>query len=80
MLAESTPLQGSYRTVHKGFEEVHVPALKPKPFADGEVWACGPACGHAVGLLCAAKLFVSCVAKTDVCGHALTCARNMIAK
>ena len=28
-------LQGSYRTVHKGFEEVHVPALKPKPFADG---------------------------------------------
>lgn len=28
--------QGSYRTVHKGYEEVHVPALKPKPFADGE--------------------------------------------
>eukprot|EP00887_Chlorella_sp_A99_P002917 scaffold6.g2917.t1 len=28
--------QGSYRTVHKGFEEVHVPALKPKPFGDGE--------------------------------------------
>lgn len=27
--------QGSYRTVHKGYEEVHVPALKPKPFADG---------------------------------------------
>ena len=28
--------QGSYRTVHKGYEEVHVPALKPKPFAEGE--------------------------------------------
>jgi len=28
--------QGSYRTVHKGYEEVHVPALKPKPFEDGE--------------------------------------------
>ncbi|PSC69011.1 U5 small nuclear ribonucleo 200 kDa helicase-like [Micractinium conductrix] len=28
--------QGSYRTVHKGYEEVHVPALKPKPFTDGE--------------------------------------------
>ncbi|KAL4451451.1 hypothetical protein ABPG75_007113 [Micractinium tetrahymenae] len=28
--------QGSYRTVHKGYEEVHVPALKPKPFGDGE--------------------------------------------
>lgn len=27
--------QGSYRTVHKGYEEVHVPALKPKPFGDG---------------------------------------------
>ena len=37
--------QGSYRTVHKGYEEVHVPALKPKPFADGERWhtACLPA-------------------------------------
>ena len=21
--------------MHKGYEEVHVPALKPKPFADG---------------------------------------------
>mgnify|MGYP007061235705 CR=1 FL=1 len=30
-------LQGSYRTVHKGYEEVHVPALKPKPFAEGEL-------------------------------------------
>lgn len=28
--------QGSYRTVHKGYEEVHVPALKPKAFAEGE--------------------------------------------
>jgi pre-mRNA-splicing helicase BRR2 len=28
--------QGSYRTVHKGYEEVHVPALKAKPFAKGE--------------------------------------------
>eukprot|EP00899_Mesostigma_viride_P012040 jgi/Mesvir1/20837/Mv07930-RA.1 len=27
---------GSYRTAKKGYEEVHVPALKPKPFADGE--------------------------------------------
>lgn len=27
--------QGSYRTVHKGYEEVHVPALKPKPFGEG---------------------------------------------
>lgn len=28
--------QGSYRTPHKGYEEVHVPALKAKPFASGE--------------------------------------------
>ncbi|XP_068647248.1 DExH-box ATP-dependent RNA helicase DExH12-like [Aristolochia californica] len=27
---------GSYRTSHKGYEEVHVPALKPKPLAPGE--------------------------------------------
>ncbi|WIA19957.1 hypothetical protein OEZ85_005838 [Tetradesmus obliquus] len=27
---------GSYRTTKKGYEEVHVPALKPKPYADGE--------------------------------------------
>lgn len=27
---------GSYRTPHKGYEEVHVPALKPKSFAPGE--------------------------------------------
>lgn len=34
---KSTSLpQGSYRTVHKGYEEVHVPALKAKPFAKGE--------------------------------------------
>lgn len=34
---KSTTLpQGSYRTVHKGYEEVHVPALKPKPYAEGE--------------------------------------------
>lgn len=26
----------SYRTPKKGYEEVHVPHLKPKPFADGE--------------------------------------------
>ncbi len=32
-----TALQGSYRTVHKGYEEVHVPALKPKPFAEGKL-------------------------------------------
>ena len=45
---------GSYRTVHKGYEEVHVPALKPKPFADGAprgggivgvVALCGWVCG-----------------------------------
>lgn len=24
------------RTTKKGYEEVHVPALKPKPFADNE--------------------------------------------
>ena len=34
---KSTSLpKGSYRTVHKGYEEVHVPALKAKPFAQGE--------------------------------------------
>ncbi len=34
---KSTSLpQGSYRTVHKGYEEVHVPALKQPPFAKGE--------------------------------------------
>lgn len=27
---------GSYRTPHKGYEEVHVPALKPKPLSSGE--------------------------------------------
>lgn len=28
--------QGSARRAYKGYEEVEVPALKPKPFADGE--------------------------------------------
>lgn len=28
--------QGSYRTVQKGYEEVHVPALKPQPFGKDE--------------------------------------------
>lgn len=28
---------GSYRTTKKGYEEVHVPALKPKPYGDNEV-------------------------------------------
>jgi len=28
---------GSYRKQKKGYEEVLVPALKPKPFEDGEV-------------------------------------------
>lgn len=28
--------QGSYRTVHKGYEEVHVPAVKPQPFGKNE--------------------------------------------
>ncbi|KAJ0019478.1 hypothetical protein NQD34_007047 [Periophthalmus magnuspinnatus] len=28
---------GSFRKQRKGYEEVHVPALKPKPFADDEV-------------------------------------------
>ena len=27
---------GSYRKQKKGYEEIHVPAYKPKPFADGE--------------------------------------------
>ena len=34
---KSTSLpQGSFRTVHKGYEEVHVPALKQPPFSKGE--------------------------------------------
>ena len=34
---KSTSLpEGSYRTVQKGYEEVHVPALKPTPFGRGE--------------------------------------------
>eukprot|EP00049_Salpingoeca_infusionum_P013623 m.254457 g.254457 ORF g.254457 m.254457 type:complete len:2135 (+) comp15493_c9_seq1:187-6591(+) len=28
--------EGAFRNTQKGYEEVHVPALKPKPFADGE--------------------------------------------
>jgi len=28
--------QGSYRSAKKGYEEVHVPALKPKPFKENE--------------------------------------------
>ena len=28
---------GSYRKQTKSYEEVHVPALKPRPFDDGEV-------------------------------------------
>ena len=28
---------GSYRKQRKGYEEVHVPALKPKPYEDEEV-------------------------------------------
>ena len=28
---------GSFRKQKKGYEEVHVPALKPKAFKDGEV-------------------------------------------
>lgn len=28
---------GSFRKQRKGYEEVHVPALKPKPFAEDEV-------------------------------------------
>ena len=27
---------GSYRSAKKGYEEVHIPALKPKAFADNE--------------------------------------------
>ncbi len=27
---------GSFRTAKKGYEEVHIPALKPKPLDDGE--------------------------------------------
>lgn len=33
---------GSFRKQRKGYEEVHVPALKPKPFADDEVCVCAP--------------------------------------
>lgn len=29
---------GSFRKQRKGYEEVHVPALKPKPFGDDEVF------------------------------------------
>lgn len=32
---------GSFRKQRKGYEEVHVPALKPKPFGDDEVCVCG---------------------------------------
>ncbi|KAI4967217.1 hypothetical protein ZWY2020_029484 [Hordeum vulgare] len=28
--------EGSFRTPHKGYEEVHVPALKPRPYGTGE--------------------------------------------
>lgn len=28
---------GSYRKQKKSYEEIHVPALKPRPFAEGEV-------------------------------------------
>lgn len=37
---------GSFRKQRKGYEEVHVPALKPKPFADDEV--CMSHCGKLV--------------------------------
>ena len=30
-------LDRSFRKQRKGYEEVHVPALKPKPFKEGEV-------------------------------------------
>lgn len=30
---------GSFRKQRKGYEEVHVPALKPKPFGDDEVFS-----------------------------------------
>uniref|UniRef100_A0A6Q2XD83 U5 small nuclear ribonucleoprotein 200 kDa helicase n=1 Tax=Esox lucius TaxID=8010 RepID=A0A6Q2XD83_ESOLU len=33
---------GSFRKQRKGYEEVHVPALKPKPFSDDEVCFCIP--------------------------------------
>lgn len=29
---------GSFRKQRKGYEEVHVPALKPKPFSEDEVF------------------------------------------
>lgn len=32
----SSVSQGSYRSAKKGYEEVHVPALKPKPFKENE--------------------------------------------
>jgi hypothetical protein len=35
-IGSSNVVQGSFRTTHKGYEEVHVPPLKPKPFSDGE--------------------------------------------
>ena len=28
--------EGSFKTLHKEYEEVHVPALKPRPYAAGE--------------------------------------------
>ena len=31
---------GSFRKQRKGYEEVHVPALKPKPYETGEVTIC----------------------------------------
>jgi pre-mRNA-splicing helicase BRR2 len=34
--AVTTAPFGPFRTTHKGYEEVHVPALKPKPLKDGE--------------------------------------------
>lgn len=34
---------GSFRKQRKGYEEVHVPALKPKPFSDDEVCRCNAA-------------------------------------
>lgn len=43
---------GSFRKQRKGYEEVHVPALKPKPFADDEVCY--------VSLQTNAKLSVTC--------------------
>jgi hypothetical protein len=56
-------LQGSYRTVHKGYEEVHVPALKPKPFADGALLPGCAACNRPAMLPACHK---SCVRLPDV--------------